>query len=89
MLVERERDAELAKLEYASLSLLAIHGVDKKAHASVMKMLATFRESLAAVVHQEVYNPIFLLSKKKQAAEEARRERAIIEKLGKLGADGK
>lgn len=81
----REREAEVAKMEYLVLAQALLVGIDAKQFQQKMDVLNDLKMSMAEAVHGDIYIAGYHRQKKLKAMSEKRREREMLKKLQELG----
>jgi len=84
----REVDAELAKLDYITMTLLVAHGAESKtALDAKIDALQKFRKVTHEVLNGDAFSPIILSKRLKEREEEKKREAAMLVRVAALSGD--
>lgn len=84
----REREAEVAKMEYLVYAQALLTGIDKAQYDRKMKVLSDLKTTMSEVVHQDIYMAGYDRVKRGAAQNTVVSERALLEKLTQLGSSG-
>lgn len=88
-MLSREREAELAKLEYLAMVQALLVGIDSKQFEQKTAVLQELKTSLSEVLHQDVYINGYRRNKRQRAAAEKKREKEMLSRLATMGKQGK
>jgi hypothetical protein len=84
--LHREREAELAKVDYVTYSLLAITPAsDQKALEYQIEAVSKIRKATAEVLNGSAYNPIILAQRKEAEEKQRQSQKELLDKVSELG----
>lgn len=81
----REREAEIAKVEYMAMAHAAVVGVDAKVFKQKMELLQDLKTTMSEIVHQDVYLTGYERAHKRKAVNNAVQQSQMLKKLQELG----
>ncbi len=85
MMLRREREAEVTKMEYLVMANVIITGLDAKVADKKLKVLMDLKNTMSEKVHFDAYDVYYAQFKKMVNKVKADREKSVLDKVAALG----